>query len=210
MAGSRWRGQSAQGIQGFTLIEMLVVFAVFAIMGVIASRIVSSVINNQQVLSERGVRLAEVQRAMQILQRDVMQLSPRGIRDQLGDAAEPLLIGADGLMEFTRVGWRNPLAQRRAELQRVGYIMQDGDLYRAYWSVLDRTPDSEPNLQRLLGNVNEIEFFAVDVSGNEHSFWPLLGDLAADPTAQLGAILVRIDIPPFGVVERLWTVASVP
>jgi len=207
------RGLSAQIARpgsGFTLIEMLVVFAVFAIMGVIASRIVSSVINSQQMLSERGMRLAEVQRAMEVIQRDVMQLSPRGIRDQLGDPTEPLLIGADGLMEFTRAGWRNPLAQRRAELQRVGYIVQDGDLYRAYWTVLDRTPDSEPNLQRLLGNVREIEFSALDVSGNEHSFWPLPGDVAADPGAQLGAIMLRIDVPPFGVVERLWTVPGLP
>lgn len=196
--------------RGFTLLEMLVVFAVFAIMGVMASQIVSRVLDNQQRLNERGTRLAEVQRAMQVMQRDVMQLSSRSIRDQLGDPGEALLIGADGLMEFTRAGWRNPMALRRAHLQRVGYVMQDGDLYRAYWPVLDRTPDSEPNLQRLLSDVGEVEFFAVDVSGNEHSFWPLLGDLAADPTAQLGAILVRIDIPPFGVVERLWTVASVP
>jgi general secretion pathway protein J len=193
---------------GFTLIEMLVVFAVFAIMGVIASQVVSQVLANQQVLSERGTRLAEVQRAMQIVQRDVMQLSRRSIRDQLGDPGEPLLIGADGLMEFTRTGWRNPLAQRRSELQRVGYIMQDGDLYRAYWPMLDRTPDSEPNLQRLLSDVEEIEFFAVDISGNEHSFWPLLGDFASDPDTRLGAILMRIDLPPFGIVERLWTVAS--
>ena len=195
---------------GFTLIEMLVVFSVFAIMGVIASQIVSRVINNQQLLGERGMRLAEVQRAMQVIQRDVMQLSPRSIRDQLGDPSGPLLIGADGLMEFTRTGWRNPLAQHRSQLQRVGYIMQDGDLYRAYWSVLDRTPDSEPNLQRLLGDVAEIEFFALDVSGNEHSFWPLLGDVASDPNTRLGAILMRIEIAPFGIVERLWTVASVP
>jgi general secretion pathway protein J len=196
--------------EGFTLIEMLVVFGVFALMGVMASQIVSRVLHNQQLLSERGMRLAEVQRAMQIIQRDVMQLSPRSIRDQLGDPAQPLMIGADGLMEFTRAGWRNPLAQQRSELQRVGYVMQDEDLYRAYWPVLDRTPDSEPNLQRLLSNVTEIEFFAVDVSGNEHSFWPLLGNFESDPDTRLGAIVMRIDLPPFGIVERLWSVASVP
>jgi general secretion pathway protein J len=201
--------QVTQRPTGFTLIEMLVVFGVFAIMGVIASQIVSQVLHNQQLLGERGMRLAEVQSAMQVIQRDVMQLNPRSIRDQLGDPGEPLLIGADGLMEFTRAGWRNPLAQHRAELQRVGYITQDGDLYRAYWPVLDRTPDSEPRLQRLLSNVEEVEFFAIDVSGNEHSFWPLLGDFNTDPNNRLGAILMRIDLPPYGTVERLWAVASV-
>jgi general secretion pathway protein J len=202
--------QLTQRHTGFTLIEMLVVFAVFAIMGVIASQIVSRVLSNQQLLGERGARLAEVQRAMQVIQRDMLQINPRSVRDLLGDPAQPLLIGADGLMEFTRAGWRNPLGQHRAQLQRVAYIMQDDSLFRAYWPVLDRAPDSEPKLQALLGEVAEVEFFAVDVSGNERSFWPLMGEFASDPDTRLGAILMRIEIPPFGVVERLWAVASVP
>ena len=194
--------------KGFTLIEMLVVFGVFALLGVIASQIVSRVIDNQAVLSERGNRLVEVQRAMQIIQRDILQLSDRRVRDQLGDVAEPMLIGADGLMEFTRLGWRNPFAARRAEVQRVRYLTEDGDLYRAYWTVLDRAPDSEPKLQSLLTEVTQIEFFAVDASGNEYSFWPQAGADPNDPDRRLAGILMRIDVSPFGTVERLWPVPA--
>lgn len=193
---------------GFTLLEMLVVFGVFALIGVISSQIVSRVIGNQQLMSERGARLAEIQRAMQIIQRDVLQIAPRGVRDELGGALEPLRIGADGLMEFTRFGWRNPLALPRSELQRVAYVTRDGDLYRAYWPVLDRAPGLEPTLQALLSGVEQIEFFALDVSGNEHSFWPLDGDRRQDPDARLAGILLRVDIHPFGVVERIWPVAA--
>jgi general secretion pathway protein J len=193
---------------GFTLLEMLVVFGIFALLGVIASQIVGRVIDNQAVLKERGDRLAEVQRAMQIIQRDVLQIAERPIRDQLGDPLEPVLIGADGLVEFSRVGWRNPLAVQRAEVQRVGYITQDGDLYRAYWNVLDRSPDSEPVLQSLLTDVEQIEFFAVDAIGNEYSFWPQAGADPNDPDRRLAGILMRVDLPPFGVVERLWPVVD--
>jgi len=195
--------------RGFTLIEIIVVLAVFALIGVISGRIISGVLDNQRLLEDRGDRLAEVQLAMKILQRDVMQLNARRIRDQLGDSTEPLMIGADGMMEFTRAGWRNPLQQPRSELQRVGYIVQDDDLYRAYWSVLDRPPDAEPHLQKLLSGVKQIEFFALDVSGNEHSFWPLLGDYATDPDAALAGIIMRLEIEPFGVVERVWAVPSI-
>jgi general secretion pathway protein J len=191
---------------GFTLIEMLVVFGLFAVIGVISSQIVSRVIDNQRIMSERGDRLVAVQRAMHIMQRDIMQLIHRPVRDQLGDPVEPMLIGADGLMEFTRLGWRNPLNQRRSEVQRVAYVTQDGDLYRAYYQVLDRAPDSEPVLQQLLTDVEQIEFFALDVSGNEHSFWPLAGGLDSNPGTQLAGIVLRIDIEPFGAVERVWPV----
>jgi general secretion pathway protein J len=200
---------TARRQDGFTLLEMLVVFSVFAVMCVVASQIVGRVLGNQQILSERGERLAEIQRAMEIIQRDVMQVSSRGVRDQLGDPMDPLMIGADGLMEFTRTGWRNPLGRRRAELQRVTYMMQDGDLYRAYWPVLDRAADTEPNLQQLLRGVEQIEFFAVDLDGNEHSFWPLLDRSDSESGSSLGAIMMRIDLNPFGIVERLWTVPSV-
>jgi general secretion pathway protein J len=193
---------------GFTLIEVLIVLLIFSIIGMIGARIVSRVLDNDRTLSERGARLVEVQRSMQILQRDVLQLTSRGIRDQLGDPVEPLLIGADGMIEFTRAGWRNPLNRPRSELQRVGYIVQDETLYRAYWMVLDRAPDSEPQLQRLLSGVTQAEFFAMDVSGNEHSFWPPAGDNQNDPNQQIAAVVLRIDAKPFGVVERIWPVPT--
>lgn len=194
--------------KAFTLIEVLIVLGIFSIIGLIGSRLVSRVLDNERTLTERGARLAEVQRSMQILQRDILQLSHRGIRDQLGDPLEPLMIGADGMIEFTRFGWRNPLDRPRAELQRVGYVVQDETLYRAYWMVLDRAPDSEPELQKLLEGVAQAEFFALDVSGNEHSFWPPAGDFRNDPTLRLAAVVLRVDAPPFGVVERIWPVPS--
>lgn len=199
---------SRRSEKGFTLIEVLIVLGIFGIIGLISAQLVSRVLANNEVMSERGARLSEVQRSMQILQRDLMQLSPRGIRDQLGDPLEPLLIGADGMIEFTRFGWRNPLGRPRSELQRVGYIVQDDTLYRAYWMVLDRAPDSEPQLQELLKGVEQAEFFALDRSGNEHSFWPPAGDFRNDPNLQLAAIVLRIDATPFGVVERVWPVPN--
>jgi general secretion pathway protein J len=199
----------AAASKGFTLLEVLVVLSVFAILGVIASQIVGRVLDNQRTLAERGDRLADVQKAMLIVQRDIMQLNPRGVRDELGDLREPLMIGADGMIEFTRAGWRNPLQQARSTLQRVGYIVQEDTLYRAYWPVLDRSPDAQPILQELLSDVVQIEFFAMDVSGNEHSFWPLLGEYSEDPAAALAGVMMRLESEPFGVVERLWVVPSI-
>ena len=195
--------------RGFTLVEMLVVLAIFAVVGLIATQLVSRTIDNHATMSERGARLSEVQRAMQLLKRDITQLTDRPIRDMLGGQNEPIKIGSDGLIEFSRVGWRNPLQRQRAEVQRVAYIVQDGSLYRTYWNVLDRAQDSEPVIQKLLGNVEQVEFFALDAAGNEHTFWPLLGSFADDPDNRLVALIMRVEAEPFGVVERLWPVPGV-
>ena len=123
------------------------------------------------------------------------------------------MVSDQGAIEFSRVGWRNPLRQPRSEVQRVGYRWQDEKIIRGYWLTLDRSYDAEPAYQTLLENVEAIEFFAVDQLGNEHRPWPL------DPEANvvteegealyLAAILVRAEIAPYGMIERIWQVPSV-
>ena len=193
---------------GFTLMEMLVALTVFAVIGLLCAQLMGRTLGNHEVVSERSDRLTEVQRAMLVLQRDIMQMTDRPVRDLLGDSRGAVLIGSDGLMEFSRLGWRNPLRAQRAEVQRIAYIVDGGDLYRAWWGVLDRAQDSEPTLQRLVTDVDQVEFFALDTSGQEHTYWPLLGEEAGTSNRRLGAIVMRLEFEPFGIVERIWPVAG--
>jgi general secretion pathway protein J len=142
------------------------------------------------------------------MQRDVLEIAPRSVRDEMGDALPAMRIGTDIALELTRAGWRNPLGQRRSELQRVAYVARDDTLYRYYWNVLDRAEDTKPVVQELLHDVSAVEIRAVDVSGNEHAFWPLGGDLDADPTSKLAAIQLRLTVEPFGEITRLWDVPT--
>ena len=198
---------------GFTLFEILVALLVFAVVGLLSTRLLSQSIDNQNNLQDRGQRLAEIHRAIRVLQRDIVQLSRRKIRDAQGEELPALMVSDQGAIEFSRVGWRNPLRQPRSEVQRVGYRWQDEKIIRGYWLTLDRSYDAEPAYQTLLENVEAIEFFAVDQLGNEHRQWPL------DPEANvvteegealyLAAILVRAEIAPYGMIERIWQVPSV-
>jgi general secretion pathway protein J len=124
----------------------------------------------------------------------------------MGDPLPVLRVGTDIVLELTRAGWRNPLGQRRSELQRVAYQVKDETLIRYYWNVLDRAEDSEPVAQELLHEVTGLEIHALDVSGNEHAYWPLVGDLTADPSMSLAGIEIRFDAAPFGEIKRVWDV----
>ena len=187
---------------------MLVALAVFAVLGLMSSQMVNRVLDVHKVAIARGERLGELQRAMQLMQRDVLELAQRPVRDEMGDAIPSLRIGSDTALEFTHSGWRNPLGQRRSELQRVAYVARDEILYRYYWNVLDRAEDSQPVIQELLHDVTEVEVSAIDVSGNEHAFWPLVGDLQSDPSTKLAAIQVRLTAAPFGEITRVWDVPA--
>jgi general secretion pathway protein J len=196
--------------RGFTLLEMLVALAVFAVLGLMSSQMVRRILDVHTVAIARGERLSELQSAVQIIQRDVLQIQSRSVRDEMGDALPTLRIGTDILLELTHSGWRNPLEQRRSELQRVAYQLRDETLLRYYWNVLDRAEDSEPVVQELLHGVTEVSFQALDVSGNAHAYWPLVGDLTTDPNMKLAGVELRLSAAPFGEIERVWDVPQTP
>jgi general secretion pathway protein J len=205
--------QPLKKILGFTLVEILVALLVFAVVGLLSARLLSQSVDNQNNLQDRGQRLAEIHRAMRVLQRDILQLSRRKIRDAQGEELPALIVSDQGAIEFSRVGWRNPLRQPRSEVQRVGYRWQDEKIVRGYWLTLDRSYDAEPAFQTLLEDVETIEFFAVDQLGNEHKQWPL--DPEANAATEegealyLAAIVVRMELLPYGLIERIWRVPNV-
>ena len=192
----------------FTLIEILVALFIFALVALISGQLLSRTLSAQDQLQDRGERLALVHRAMQIVQRDLLQLTNRPIRnsDDL-ERLGPLLINTDGFLEMTRMGWRNPLRHSRSEMQRISYRLEDEKLIRGYWHTLDRGYDAEPAFQTMLEDVKRVEFYVLDIQGEEHKFWPPMrqNEQVADPIA----IILRIEIAPFGVIERIWQVPSV-
>ena len=205
--------QPLKKILGFTLVEILVALLVFSVVGLLSARLLSQSVDNQNNLQDRGQRLAEIHRAMRVLQRDILQLSRRKIRDAQGEELPALIVSDQGAIEFSRVGWRNPLRQPRSEVQRVGYRWQDEKIVRGYWLTLDRSYDAEPAFQTLLEDVETIEFFAVDQLGNEHKQWPLDPEAYAateeSETLYLAAIVVRMELLPYGLIERIWRVPNV-
>ena len=204
LRAGRWNRGALKARRAFTLLEMLVALAVFAAIGVMSSRILSGMVDLAENTRVRGDAFSDLQRAMAIVQRDVEQLAHRSVRDEHGDPLAPAVVGSDALLELTRLGWQNPLAAARSEMQRVAYVVEEDRLVRLFWQVLDRAPTSEPVAQTLLGNIGDVEFVAHDNTGETHRFWPQMNDDAAG----LAAIALSLETTNYGRIERLWLVPA--
>ena len=192
--------------RGFTLLEILVALAVFAVLGLMSSQLVTRMIDVHEATVSRGDRLSALARAMDIVQRDVIQLADRPVRDELGDELPALRITPDIPLELTRLGQRNPLDLPRSDAVRVAYQLRDKTLHRLLWTTLDRAQDTQPIDQQLLDDVERFEVVVVDVSGNEHGFWPLVGDLGLDPATRPAGVKLSVELAPYGEIVRVWDV----
>ncbi len=142
-----------RSIRGFTLLEMVVTIAIFAFIYVWAASFLSSALNGREQLTESADKMERSQRAITFLTLDFEQLVSRPVRDPYGDP-QPAIVGRDNYVEFSRMGWSNPFGLRkRSEMQRVIYTLENGDLYRRYWPVLDTTVATEYQQDILLKDV---------------------------------------------------------
>ena len=81
----------SRNIRAFTLIEVLVSLAIFSIMAALAYGALGQTLDSAELLNDRMDRLQAIQRTMRLLSEDLQQLSPRPIRDELGDGFAPAL-----------------------------------------------------------------------------------------------------------------------
>ena len=155
---------------GFTLLELLVALSIFAIVAVLAYGGLGSVLDQRILTEESAERLAQLQKTYLIVQRDIEQLVPRAIRDEFGD--DRAAINGATRFELTRGGWRNPLNNPRSNLQRVGYALEEQQLVRYSWLVLDRAQDSEIREQVLVGQITAMRMRYLDGGDAWQEQWP--------------------------------------
>ncbi|MDF3029769.1 MAG: ral secretion pathway protein GspJ [Moraxellaceae bacterium] len=197
-------GRHSNSARGFTLLELLVAVAILAVVAVGSYRLLFDTIRTRDHGMAQEQALAQVQRTVMLIQRDLLQIAPRPIRDEFGDTQPAFLLSAEQGMEFTRRGWRNPLGEVRSDMVRVRYRVEGGKLLREHWPVLDRARTSTPVRIVLLDDVSD---FHLQVFANKdwNATWPLLGSATRNPAAvpPPDAVDIRFSLKPFGEVRRV-------
>jgi general secretion pathway protein J len=199
--------------QGFTLLELLVALFIAAVMFAIGYGAINQALISHDDLKAQQARLLALQTAMRILEQDFVQLTPRPVRQAIGDEpSQPALQsgapGAQPIVALTRDGWANPNGWQRPEEQRVAYFLENGTLRRESWYVLDPTLASTTAKRDLLTHVKSITFEFMDLGRNWQPQWPpatVVGAQAVESSLRIRPIAVRItlDTEQWGKIVRL-------
>ncbi len=195
-------------MRGFTLLELLVALTVFALVSVIAYSGLHTVLQGKERTELHAAKLRQLQNAMLLLERDLLQFAVRPVRDEYGDS-QPSIKSADlgdYLLEFSTGGRPNPTAMKRSNLQRVAYGVRDRKLVRYIWPVLDRPAVIEPNALDLLDEVREFECRYLNANRQWTQQWPPLGGNATDLPL---AVEITFETETMGSYHRLFPLGGI-
>jgi general secretion pathway protein J len=167
--GAKYR--MSQSGCGFSLIELLVAMTVFAIMSALAYGGLNSIARTRSELAKQEDSFRDLMRTVASLDRDLREAVARPVRGNFGQTL-PAFVGSSGTLEFSRLGFANPQAEARSNLERVLYELDAGTLKRGRYPVLDRAPGTAPQLVDLYPETTEFRVRYLDPSNRWLDTWP--------------------------------------
>jgi general secretion pathway protein J len=198
--------------RGFTLLEVLVAVAIFAVFATMAYAGLSRILETRDRLDAERAFWRTLTLTFTQLEDDLAQARNRTVRDNIGvprlafigQPPDTRTLGEPSL-EFTRGGVFVLGTGAASDMQRIGYRLHDDTLWRMIWPALDQPPTSTPREYPLITNVSDmkVRFFAPN--GNWVDNWP--GDAAG--TVQKGlpaAVELTLTIKDRGEFTRVFLV----
>ena len=187
---------------GVTLLELLVVIAVFSIMSAAAYSGLQNSLKAEENFSASMKDLEAVQMSLTLFQRDIMQLSPRAVRDAFGDDEAAIVLFNGRELVFTRGGNFSSLKLDHPELIRVAYSLQGEQFVRSYWRRLDSTQGDRPLRASLLSKVSDLQIRVLDQNNIWHLDWPIGG------SAKIRALEITLELEGWGEIRRLLPISG--
>lgn len=160
---------------GFTLVELLVAIAIFAVLSALGWKVFDYVVKVKERNAEHEAKLSQLQEAYQQILRDTVQAVP--LTANINGEIQPALVLQNGRFNFSKTGVTDPLNQGLAPDERIEYQYRADEkkLYRLKFRNLNQTGNEQPDPSVLLDNVEQFKIVVLNPS--ESDSWP---DRAAD------------------------------
>ncbi len=191
--------------RGFTLIEIVIALAVFAVVGTMAFTGLNAILKQQADLQQRSDQIKNIQLTLKYLERDVSQIIRRSVRDQYGDRQPPFSADENNVMSFTYSGWRNPASLSRSTMQRIAYEVKDEELIRHSWNRLDGAISEDSRSVPLLKNIQELEWQFLNQGSIWEKRWPPI-NVEPESAGLPRAVSISFNIKPWGKITRIISV----
>lgn len=187
--------------RGFSLLEVMVAVAIFAVIAVLAYGGLDAVTRARAQTAAAAQRLAALQFSVTTLEHDLREALPRPVRGAAGEQL-PALVGTPSTLELTHAGFASPLTEVSAMLARNAWSLGDDGLQRARWAVLDRAPDSRPIRRTVLEGATRLRLRYMARNGQWRDTWPPRDGPEAALDSLPRAVEFALDGDDFGHVER--------
>lgn len=173
--------------RAFTLVELLVALAIFAVITALSYRSLAALLDSREALEKDARKWRDVALFVGRFERDLGAVVPRLASGPSGTALAPVssLLDLGGAtakgLAVTRAG---ALLQQNALAapHRIAYRLLDGRVERLAWTAADAAPRSEPAATPVLESVRALEF-RFFTGAEWRPDWGLPGTGAALPAA---------------------------
>lgn len=169
-------------VRGFTLLEILIALAIFAVVAALAWGGLDSLARSRRILAEEADKLSELQSGIGRLERDIRQALPRSVRSDSA-ATQDALAGTHTALELSvwlpSGGWTSA----GPEIQRVRWSCSDAGLERSRWASPDHTSAAPRSDAVLIKNSSDCHFRYYPARGPASDSWPIPGQAQVLPRA---------------------------
>ncbi|MCH1925922.1 type II secretion system minor pseudopilin GspJ [Shewanella sp. C32] len=186
---------------GFTLLEMLIAIAIFAMLGLAANAVLQTVLRDDEVTQDFAKQLKGLQQGFSTIERDLSQIVARTGRTEQGGRTSTVIQSGKDMLEsesealvFYRLGWLNPGGiLPRGTVQYVAYVVQNGQLQRWYYPYPDPEVGAEPIKTVLMDKVLSVKYAFFD-----QKKWQQGGSYTQLPQA----IGIEVELEDRGIISR--------